>query len=172
MQPLVLDIYTSSKESPSVRKNMFYPGESLQFNAIHTTVDGFPEGEQYRIYWNLEFYDNAWTFEEHDVAGGDFEVIHRPLINTWATFNYHFPVTHNWWWFDSIPTLPEDPPLLSGTKGEVLESIVDGSAGQQIFYHGLWTMKVFIRLLLDDLEIQLSCKGEWCYGISKFSRLI
>lgn len=138
---------------------MFYPGESLQFNAIHTTVDGFPEGEQYRIYWNLEFYDNAWTFEESDVAGGDFEVIHRPLINTRAIFNYGGPVTHNWWWFDSIPTLPADPPVLSGTKGEVLESIVDGSVGQQVFYPGLWTMKVFIRLLLDEPEIQLSCKG-------------
>jgi hypothetical protein len=62
--------------------------------------------------------------------------------------------------------------LLSGTKGEILESIVDGSAGQQIFYHGAWIMNVFIRLLLDDLEIRLSCNGGWCYGISKFSRLI
>ena len=172
MEPNIIDIYTSSRSDASDRKNYFYPGDSLQFNCIHNTLDGFLDGAEYSILWNLEFFDNAYTFEDTGVAGGDFEVIHRPIINASGTFRYRFRATHNFWCFDAIPTLPTDPPPLTGPKASIMERIVSGAAGQQIFFPGIWRMNVVIRMLLDDLNMQLACKAGWCYGISRSSRLI
>ncbi len=166
MRPSVIDIYTSPKGS-NTRKNYFYPGDSIQFNAIHTTIDGFPEGETYNIFWTLDFWGNGAAVDD----GGAFEVVYRPIIIASGTFTYRFRTTHNFWWFDEIPFLGDPLFRVEGTNRSEYALFLSEGRGNQIFIPGLWKLTATIKSSLD-IDMPLSTATNWFYGISRHSRLI
>ena len=159
MEPVVLDIYTSSTIRAD-RKKVFSPGESIQWNAVHTVRDGSFLGRAYKMLWVVEYWANIYA----QVEGPHFDAVFQPVIVASGEFTYRWETTVNTWWYDRIPAVAAEPPLHYTDRRDTLGRLARGEENL-LFGPGMWKLTVHIRMTEASTGRPFGTKGDWHYMI-------
>lgn len=155
VKPRVLEVFTSAKGS-SEPKNVFFVGESIQWNIIHR-VDPFIKKVPFNRTVFLQRIGLGSFADDKQHAESVFPIETSRSTNT----TYQFQATWSRWWLDAIP-------VFSGAIGPALPSqIVDGIARGQfglIAHPGIWKMTGIVTIR-SNVERDFSLLDGWSYEI-------
>jgi hypothetical protein len=160
MPPAILEIFTTSTESPA-RKTVFAPGESLQWNIIHTTTPDPAIGESFRVHYILERHQNIYAFADD----GYFDVIFPVQRIATGDFTYRWRVQANWWWVTSIPRV--GPLTLGPTTRRTLLPQLTNAEFDLMFIPGFWRFTAVVEMLEVASGRSFDVLGDWHYRILK-----
>ena len=159
MEPIILDVFTSAKDSPR-RKKVFSQGDSIQWNVIHTVDEGDFIGRQYRTYWYIKHWSlAALTWEEPDC-----EVLFHPLVMVKDDFTYTSEVRHDWWWSTGIASSTDISVPYDGRR-ETLLRIGGRDPDLMMYLPGFWEFTAYVRMTEGDTGSPFDVLGHWHYLI-------
>ena len=159
MEPVVLDIFTSSTTRPEPKK-VFSPGESLQWNIVHTVRDGSFLGRPYKMTLTMEYWANIYG----QVEGPHFDAVFKPVVVFSSDFTYVWEYTHIFWWYDRIPVFPLEPTLIYTDRRDTAGRLARGDEGM-VFGPGIWKFTTYIRMTETSIGRPFGLKSDWHYLI-------
>ncbi|MCP4363902.1 MAG: hypothetical protein GY800_01170 [Planctomycetes bacterium] len=172
MAPTILEIFTSPSGSDS-RKTVFAPGESIQWNIVHTLAPDFQRGTPFRVFWILRRYGEGGINVSSHSNALSVDLIFRMEVTDYYNSKYRWSAHYTKWWYDSIPEigLVIDrvlPPTT--TRQDFIDEILDRRAVPTttlIFSAGLWELTGVVELPGADItdETRFDVLGGWLYRI-------
>lgn len=158
MEPVVLDIFTSSTTSGE-RKKVFSPGDSLKWTAIHTVRDGSFLGRPFKILWVLDY----WAHLGAQVEGPHFDALFKPMVLFSGDFTYRWETMGNFMWYDRIPRMDVITPFTYTDRRDSLDRLARGE--NMVFGPGIWKLTVHIRMTEASTGRPFGTKSDWYYSI-------
>lgn len=158
-RPTILSAYTSLAGSDEPRR-VFFIGDTLQWNIVHTYDDVALAAQPYEVSLFLRrhresaFYDN----------GDDFEVIWRVQRNLFANFQSAFPVTLTWINVPEIPHVSPDRRLSYPDRRRAVLGLGTDD-WSFLFEEGYWSLTAVVELR-ESLEFDLN--DLWHYRIARY----
>ena len=156
MEPVILDIFTTPKDS-SQRKKVFSPGESIQWNVIHTARDGDFLGRQARVYW----YIQHWALTSATWEDPKCDALFRSVVVVKHDFTYSSDVQHSWWWSTSIAPFSADISIPYDGRKQTLLKVGGRDVDLMMYLPGFWKFSAYVRMTDPETGSPFDTMGDW-----------